>query len=312
VYPPPAKPVLQNTTAANNKGSLFSPFIAVSQPEVIAGQTIPVTCTDFRGAYVNALNIGWNKTVLGTPKSTLLWGPPKVTITTQALTFDAANLQPATGYGFVVHECDGLTCAPWSDELKTATEAAGSNLVSFWLDNNTSQIIGKSPIGANPYNFMASVTIPAATTSGTHLLHAVTAGSQPATATINVCAVGGCGPFVGVVNTQNNTFYPPGSLVGVGNTVVVRGSKFAPGGSVWLWLDGVKGTKTAEAPVGPLGNFQASFSMPLIQAGNHTFVAIELKPGTKLPPTPKGKPPIFPPQDFVTASVAVFVEAMAQ
>lgn len=98
----------------------------------------------------------------------------------------------------------------------------------------------------------------------------------------------------------------------MGNTVVVRGSKFAPGGSAWIWVDGVKGTKAAEAPVGPLGNFQASFRMPLIQAGNHTFVAIELKPGTKLPPVPKGKQPSFPPQDFVTANVAVLVDAAVQ
>jgi hypothetical protein len=312
IYPAPAKPVIENTTASNNKNSLFSPQIAVAQPEVIAGQTIPVTCTDFRGAYVNALNISWNKTVLGTQKSSLGWGPPDQVVTIAALAFDAANLQPATQYQFKVHECDGITCSPESDVLTTRTEAAGANEVNFWLDNNTSQIIGKSPIGANPYSFMASVMIPASTTSGTHLLHAITAGSQPATATITVCAIGGCGPFIGVMNTQNNTFYPPGSLVGVGNMIVVRGSKFAPGGSVWLWVDGVKGTKAAEAPVGPLGNFQASFRMPLAQAGNHTFVAIELKPGSKIPPTPKGKMPVIPPQDFVSASVAVIVEAAVQ
>jgi hypothetical protein len=312
IYPAPAKPIIENTTANNNKTSLFSPMIAVAQPEVIAGQTIPVTCTDFRGAYVNALNISWNKTVLGAQKSSLGWGPPDQVVTIAALAFDATNLAPATQYQFKVRECDGITCSPESDLLTTKTEAAGANEVSFWLDNNSGQIIGQSPIGANPYNFMASVTIPASTTSGTHLLHAITAGSQPATATINVCAVGGCGPFVGVVNTQNNTFYAPGSLVGVGNTVVVRGSKFAPGGSAWIWVDGVKGTKAAEAPVGPLGNFQASFRMPLIQAGNHTFVAIELKPGSKIPPTPKGKTPVIPPQDFVAASIAVFVEAAVQ
>jgi hypothetical protein len=312
VYPVPARPVLQNTTAASNQGSLFSPMIAVSQPEVIAGQTIPVTCSDFRGAYVNALNVAWNKTVLGTPKSTLDWGPPKVQITTAALSFNATNLLPATKYGFAVHECDGLTCAPESEILWTATEATGANEVSFWLDNKTSQIIGKTAIGNDAYSFQASVTIPAGTAAGTHLLHAGELGSQPATATINVCPPGGCGPFVGVVNTQNNTVYPPGSMVGAGNPVVVRGSKFAPGGSVWVWLDGVKGTKVAASPVGPLGNFQANFNMPMIQSGNHTFVAIELKPGTKLPPTPKGKEPVFPPQDFVTASVAVFVEPIAQ
>lgn len=312
VYPVPAKPQIQNTTAAGNKGSLFSPSIAVAQPEVIAGQTLPVTCTDFRGAYVNTLSIAWNKTVLGTPKSSLEWGPPKVTITTSALTFDATNLKPATGYGFVVHECDGLTCAPWSEVLDTTTQAAGSNVVRFWLDNNTSQIIGQAAIGSNAYSFPASVIIPPGTTSGPHVLTALQIGTQPATAAITVCAVGGCGPFVGVVNTQNNTFWPPDSLVAVGNQVVVRGSKFAPGGSVWLWLDSVQGKRVATAAVGPMGNFQASFSMPLIQAGQHKFVAIELKPGVKLPPTPKGKTPVIPPQDLVSASVAINVEAMAQ
>ena len=66
--------------------------------------------------------------------------------------------------------------------------------------------------------------------------------------------------------------------------VVLRGSKFAPGGSAWIWVDGVQGTKAAAAPVGPLGNFQASFTMPMIMAGKHNLVAIELKPGVKLPP----------------------------
>jgi hypothetical protein len=38
IVPLPAKPQIQNTTAANNKGSLFSQTIAVSQPGVVAGQ----------------------------------------------------------------------------------------------------------------------------------------------------------------------------------------------------------------------------------------------------------------------------------
>jgi hypothetical protein len=39
---------------------------------------------------------------------------------------------------------------------------------------------------------------------------------------------------------------------------------------------------------------------------------VELKPEVKLPPTPKGKEPIIPPQDFVVADVVVCVQAMAQ
>ena len=312
IYPAPAKPQIQNTTAANNKGSLFSQTIAVSQPEVVAGQMLPVTASFFRGAYVNALNIAWNKTVLGDTKSSLVWGPPKVTITTPALTFDATNLKPATQYTFQVHECDGISCAPLSDVLTTATEATGSNDVYFWLDSNTGQIIGHNTVGASGGQFLTNVLIPATTAPGAHLLHAGTPGGQPATASITVCQVGGCGPTVGVLNTSNNTIYPPGSVVEVGLPVVLRGSKFAPGGSVWIWVDSVQGTKAGTAPVGPLGNFQASFTMPMIMAGKHNLVAIELKPGVKLPPTQKGKAPVIPPQDLVSASVAVYVQAQAQ
>jgi hypothetical protein len=312
IYPLPAKPQIQNTTAANNKGSLFSQTIAVSQPEVVAGQMLPVTAEYFRGAYVNALNIAWNKTVLGDAKSSLVWGPPKVTITTPALTFNAIDLKPATQYTFQVRECDGISCAPLSDVLSTATEATGSNDVYFWLDSNTGQIIGHNTVGASGGQFLTNVLIPATTTPGAHLLHAGTPGGQPATASITVCQVGGCGPTVAVFNPSNNTISPPGSIVGVGSPVVLRGSKFAPGGSVWIWVDGVQGTKAAAAPVGPLGNFQASFTMPMIQWGPHKFVAIELKPGVKLPPTPKGKMPVIPPQDLVSASVAVYVQAQAQ
>ena len=312
VYPAPAKPQIQNTTAANNKGSLFSQTIAVSQPEVVAGQMLPVTASFFRGAYVNALNIAWNKTVLGDTKSSLAWGPPKVTITTPALTFNAIDLKPATQYKFQVHECDGIRCAPLSDVLTTGTEATGSNDVYFWLDNNTGQIIGHNTVGAQGGQFLTNVLIPATTTPGAHLLHAGTPGGQPATASITVCQVGGCGPTVGVVNTSNNTLYPPGSVVEVGLPVVVRGSKFAPGGSAWIWVDGVQGKKAGAGQVGPMGNFQANFTMPMVAAGKHNLVAIELKPGIKLPPTPKGKTPVFPPQDFVSATVAVYVQAQAQ
>jgi hypothetical protein len=312
IYPFPAKPQIQNTTAANNKGSLFSQTIAVSQPEVVAGQMLPVTASFMRGAYVNALNIAWNKTVLGDTRSSLQWGPPPVTIITPALTFNAIDLKPATQYRFQVHECDGLTCAPLSDVLTTGTEATGSNDVYFWLDSNTGQIIGHNTVGASGGQFLTNVLIPATTAPGAHLLHAGTPGGQPATASITVCQVGGCGPTVAVLNTSNNTLYPPGSEVEVGLPVVLRGAKFAPGGSVWIWVDSVQGTKAGAAPVGPLGNFQANFTMPMIMAGKHNLVAIELKPGVKLPPTPKGKMPVIPPQDLVTASVAVYVQAQAQ
>ncbi len=315
VYPVPAKPQIENTTAAANKGSLFSPTIAISQPEVVAGQFLPVTASYFRGAYVNALNIAWNRTVLGTVKSTLAWGPPPTSIDIPALAFDATDLKPSTTYRFAVHECDGLTCAPWSDPLTTATEAAGSNEVLFWLDNNT-QKLGNNVVGATGSTFQTNVQIPSSTAPGQHQLHAAAAGSPIATASIFVCQPGGCGPTVALVNTSNNTLYPPGSVVEVGNPVVLRGSRFTPGASVSIFVDTLNGPRAGTAPVGPLGNFQASFTMPMIPAGQHQFLAVEGNfaphPILKLDKQAQPAPPPPANQPYTSAIVKVYVQAMAQ
>jgi hypothetical protein len=313
VYHLPARPQIENRTAANNV-SLFSPTIAVSQPEVVAGQLLPVTATFFKGTYVNSLDITWNKTVLGPTTSHLTWGLPQQTstVTMAELTYVATNLKPGTGYQFSVQECDAITCAPTSELLKTSTEAAGANDVTFWLDSNVNQKLGSNVVGSNGGSFQTNVLIPASTTTGTHLLYAGVLGRPPASATIQVCQAGVCGPTVAVVNTSNNTLYPPGSVVEVGMPVVLRGSKFAPGGSAWIWMDSIQGTKAGAGQIGPLGNFQANFTMPMVAPGQHKLLAVELKPGVKLPPTPKGQKPAFPPQDFVTAAVAIYVQAMAQ
>lgn len=291
----------------------------MSQPEVVAGQTIPVTATFFKGAYVNTLNIAWNRTVLGATTSELTWGPPPAVVTTSALTFNAIDLKPGTEYGFWVHECDAITCAPPSELLKTSTEAVGSNDVVFWLDNDTAQKLGSNVVGTTGGTFQTNVLIPASTAPGAHLLHAgvLSSPNASATASITVCQAGGCGPSVAVLNTSNNTLYPPGSVVEVGLPVVLRGSRFTPGNSVAIFVDTIQGPKAGSAPVGPLGNFQASFTMPTVVAGQHRFLAVEAKPGAiKMMPMikPGGKPEIQPltPADFVTAAVAVYVQAMAQ
>ncbi len=317
VYPLPAKPQIENKTAANNI-SLFAPTIAVSQPEVVAGQMLPVTATFFKGTYTNALTIAWNKTVLGSPTSHLTWGPPPQTITTSALTYDATNLKPATGYGFYVQECDAITCAPTSELLKTATQAAGSGDIAFWLDSNTAQKVGGMAVNPAGGSFQTSVLIPATTTPGVHQLHAGGLNSPVATATITVCQVGGCGPSLAMVNTANGTLYPPGEVVEVGLPVVLRGSKFTPGNSVAIFVDSIQGAKAGNAPVGPLGNFQANFTMPMVGAGQHRFLAVEAKPGSlKMMPMLKGgkiqmAPRPMTPADFSSAAVAIYVQAQAQ
>jgi hypothetical protein len=87
----------------------------------------------------------------------------------------------------------------------------------------------------------------------------------------------------------------------VSSQVVVRGSRFAPGGAVVVFVDTVKGPRAGTAGVGPLGNFQATFNMPTVAPGPHKFLAVEAKPGTA--------PPHL---QFVQASVGVYVQALAQ
>ncbi len=308
VYPPPAKPVVQNTIASANKGSIFSPTIAVAQPEVQPGDTVTVTADYFRGVYANALTIGCNKTVIGTPSTQVAWGPPPQVNQTSDLTFVASNLTPSTSYNFRVHECDGLTCAPWSDVLTTATQAAGSGQVRFWLDSNTSQPIGASMIGASANSFTADVTIPDTTPSGPHMLHAAAPGQSMASAPITICQTSGCQATVALVNTSNNTLYPPGENVEVSLPVTLRCQRFTYPGTVTIYVDAIAGPRAAMASVNPGGTFDVTFNMPAVPPGPHKFLAIEGNPIVLVPIG--GHPP--PHRPVLQASVAVYVQALAQ
>ena len=182
--------------------------------------------------------------------------------------FNAIDLKPATQYKFQVHECDGLSCAPLSDVLTTGTEATGSNDVYFWLDKTPARSLATTPSAQSG----GAVDHQRAHPGRDHAGRAPAPcwnSRRPACNRFHYGLPGGrLGPTVGVVNTPNNTLYPPGSVVRVGLPVVLRGSKFAPGGSAWIWVDGVQGNKAAAAQVGPLGNSQASFTMPMVGPEN--------------------------------------------
>jgi hypothetical protein len=301
VYPPPAKPQLKNTIAAQNAGSIIAPTIAIAQPEVLAGQLLPVKASSFRGTYSTQIPLSWNKTVQGTPHSIVAYGPPPTEVKTTALTLDVTNLKPLTEYLFSVKECDGLSCSPSSGEVKVKTEAGGANEVVFWLDKDIKNPVGTFPAPPSGGDFVANVRIPTNTTPGPHLLSASIYSRPPATATITVCQPAGCAPTAALVNPANGTVFPSGSVVMVGAQVTLRGAAFAPNGEVMVYLDNIKSQRIATAPVGPVGGFQASFRMPMVQAGQHKFLLVEAKPGTQ--------PPHL---QYDEANVAVFVQAAAQ
>jgi hypothetical protein len=260
-----------------------------------------VKASSFVGTYATQIPLSWNKTVLGTPHSIVAYGPPPTEIKTTATTFDVTGLKPLTEYLFSVKECDGLSCSPSSDEIKVKTEAGGANEVIFWLDKDIKAPVGTFPAPVGGGDFMANVRIPASTPPGPHILSASMYGRPPATATITVCQPGGCKPTVGVVNASNGTIFPPNSVVMVGGQVTLRGAAFAPNGEVSIYLDNVKAARITTAPVGPVGGFQATFRMPMVAAGHHTFIVLEAKPGTA--------PPHL---QYDEANVAVYVQAAAQ
>jgi hypothetical protein len=301
VYPTPAKPQLKNTIAAQNAGSIIAPSIAIAQPEVLAGQLLPVRASSFRGTYATTIPLSWSKTVLGAPHTIVAYGPPPTTVTTTVLTFDVNGLKPLTEYLFSVKECDGLSCAPPSDEVKVKTEAGGANEVVFWLDKDVKDPIGKFPAPTSGGDFTANVRIPANTPPGQHVLYASMYGRPPASATITVCQPAGCAATVGVVNVANGTMFPPNAVVMVGANVTLRGAGFAPNGEVGIYLDTITTARLAAVPVGPVGGVQTTFRVPMTAAGHHKFIVIEPKPGTA--------PPHL---QFVEAEVPVYVQAAAQ
>jgi hypothetical protein len=90
-----------------------------------------------------------------------------------------------------------------------------------------------------------------------------------------------------MVNTSDNQLFPatPPRGVMITGSVTVRGSGFQAGGTVTIYVDGTNGAKSGSATVGSKGAFQIAFSMPMVIAGVHNLVAVEvtggMPPGTK-------------------------------
>lgn len=323
-YPAPAKPVITNTIATSNGGKLFAPSIYPTQSEVAPGAQTALNCDYFAASYSNFLSVGWTRAVLGMPVSSQLsWGQPGQPMQTQQLSgfgYVAKNLTPSTTYQFQVQECDALTCSPWSDWLTTATEVSGSSQVTFWLDNNKTQPIGRATIAPGGAAFTATVSIPSGASPGLHTIHAAVPGQSAASTSITVCATTGCSPILAVVNTLNNALYPPQPppIAVVGSYTTLHGASFDPGRSVTIYVDDQNGPTAASTVVGSDGTFDVKFIMPMAATGDHNLVAMEAavqpirflarrnRPDLTIRPVPI----LY--GGSLTASAEVYVEAAAQ
>jgi hypothetical protein len=289
-YPTPAKPQLENKVAASNKGIHLSPAsIGTGGQQVRPGAPFLVNGNNFMESDINAVSISWTHTIAGIGKVDMQWGPKGGAMqdTPVALgSYTPENLKAGTLYQFRVHECDYLTCAPWSDWLEVKTGGSGSNKLTLWLDGDSGHPIATNTIQPNG-SFDLQVSVPAGTTSGAHILNAAMgaittkAEGTYASTPITVCAAQGCGPSLSVMNTAQTALKPPINLL-YPSTPTLRGDNFAPGVAVTVHLDSGTGSKLGSATPNKLGIFEGKFQIPMAQSGNHKLVAIQAAPKSPL------------------------------
>jgi hypothetical protein len=310
-YPPPAKPVLENTAAAPNTAQktglhLVSTEASIGTPtkQVKAGFPVMVLGKQFKDTYINAIDLSWNKTVAGIANTTVQSrpkggqeqnSPPVIGVTK----FHAANLKPSTAYQFRVHECDRIACAPWSEWLTVNTQAGGSNDVTIYLDDNMGQKIGTGKVLPNG-SFNIKATIPANTAPGTHTITAATGvgpaqniaelrgGSTPGTpvkpntivkASSQITVIGqgtGAAGSATISIMKAGTAITPPVPMALRSTFRLRGAGFAPSVVVNVHLDSATGPKVGSATPNKLGIFAANFELPATTSGNHEIVAVQM------------------------------------
>ncbi len=280
IYPPPAKPKVQNAAAALNKGiHLTPPSIGTGGQQVKPGVPFLVSGSNFLLASSNLLDISWDHTIALPGKTTLQWGPKGGTMTPVPVVGDGyqtpATLKPATAYQFRVQECDIITCSPWSDWLETSTESSGNSTVKLWLDDNTAQPIGTAPLGPDG-GVMITATIPAGTAAGTHTLNAGAKGDTPeASAQITVAGGSGVAATIAVMDSTTHTASKPPIVLQYPNTLSIRGDGFAPGVKVTVHLDTTTGPQLGTAVPNATGIFLGNFNLPYSTPGSHQLVAVQ-------------------------------------
>jgi len=308
-YPAPAKTGVSNVAATQNavkkKIPLSPPFIGTPVQQVKAGFPVMVHGHSFPEIYTNDLEVAWGKTVSGPATTQVEWGPKgnqtqNKDVVKFITKFRAPNLKPATTYEFRVHECDPISCAPWSDSADFATQAGGSNEVTLWLDNDLAQPLGTATLLPNG-SFATKVTIPANTAAGKHTINASTgagpragmasvvdttvnpgpggvgrptvAGEKPqASYEITVVAPGGATPTISILDPTTRIAAKAPVTLYSSQMYTVRGARFAANGPVSLHLDTATGPKLGSATTNKVGMFQATFRAPVSTVGAHQLV----------------------------------------
>jgi hypothetical protein len=282
--------------------TFIHPDISTSEPVVKAGATVQVSGQNFppNTNLASALPVTMQPGSYGNSSipvcfgggADLEWGPVGQ-VHVQRLPgdaqgkcpthFDATGLTSNTAYQFRVRDCDPITCSPWSAPARVTTARVDPNwgVVSLTLDNGTP--LGTATIDGRG-SFTATIVIPAATSPGTHTIHAVNhvnANGRDATATQNIQVASATAVskpsfmMVGTVQGQTGCSSQPIISGQTDDTVMMFGSGFAAG-TVAIRLDTVTGFLLGSAPVGAPGTFcQLMHTPPGAQAGKHTLLAVQ-------------------------------------
>jgi hypothetical protein len=308
-------PVLSDGRVRTTGPSLIAPTIGATQTDVVAGQSLTILGDYFTPAYTTHLPMYWSTSVGVPAQSTLLVANanPLVllqTIQTSQFSFVVTNLTPGRAYQFRVSECGQISCSPWSNWLDITTDAAGTDQVTFSLDQLSNKIGPATTLGIGG-SFSAAVTIPSGTTPGTHTLYA-TVGAQQASMQITVCISSGCPPTLVELNPDTGQAETQPGIVVQGSSIVLAGSNFTPGQTVTISVDPsnvcpinilgqstgpctvVLGPTLGSATVGANGSFKGTFVMPGVTLGTHNLGVTEAGVGS------------------VLATYRIYVEAPAQ
>ena len=289
-YPAPPAPAVYNAvTILNNSNSFANASIKVNPSQATAGQQVTVTGSGFQGTYTTRAEIGWTRTVIGPPTTEISWTSAAQSgqASTSQTDFEISTT-PNTRYRFSVHECDPITCSPWA-QFTLTTQAAGSDQVTLWLDASSAPS-GLAGLLTTPQpnavgtimpdgTFSANLTIPPGTAPGKHTITAEATGPtgpESPSVPFTVCAAGGCGPAMEVVQKTVVATLP----------VTIDFFDF-PAGQVNVYVDSTTGIPLVGSPFtisststcpSCNGTVEHTFILSDLSAADHTLWAVEPLP----------------------------------
>jgi hypothetical protein len=188
---------------------------------------------------------------------------------------EVSGLQPSTQYRFRIRDCDAVTCSAWSAPFEILTgSGTGASPVALTLDAGIA--LGSVAADADGA-FVTSVTMPADTAPGRHILQAAS-GQLADTTTIQVTGAGAEAKLM-VTDAYSGDVGCPmretRNAIPAARQFTLFGSDFGAG-LVAIYLNSINGPLLGSAQPDGDGTFCAYFNGPSQDStGDHMLVAIQ-------------------------------------